>query len=284
MTTLANQLVQAWQQPQTRRWLLLALSVGTLLLMGFYTVTEPAHLAHSHALDGVDWLGYAVCHRITERSFIINGRQLPLCARCTGMYLGVMVVFAVVFVHGRLRWTELPPWQLLLLLLGFIGVMGIDGINSYSHFFPDAPHLYTPRNWLRLLTGVGTGLAMGSFILPALAQTLWRVPVRRAPLGTFSQLVELLLVAAVTILLVLSNQPLLLYVLAFVSTAGLLLILGAINTILGLTLLRRDGRATRWRETAVPLLIGVLLAIIELSAISYLRFSLTGTMTGFPGL
>ncbi|MBE2200205.1 MAG: DUF2085 domain-containing protein [Anaerolinea sp.] len=284
MTAFSDQLAQYWQQPRARRWLILSLSVGGLLVMGFYAVAEPAHLAHNHALDGADWLGYAVCHRLTERSFVIDGRQLPLCARCSGMYLGVMVVFLMTFMNGRLRWSELPPWPLLLALFGFIGLMGIDGVNSYSHFFPNAPHLYTPRNWLRLLTGIGTGLAMGSFILPALAQTLWRLPAPRAPLAAWHDLLDLLLAAGVVVLLVLSNQPTLLYVLALVSVAGLVLLLGAINTILGLTLLRRDGRALRWRETAVPLIIGVLFAIIELSAISFVRYHFTGTMIGFPGL
>lgn len=284
MTAFSDQLTQYWQQPRARRWLILSLSVGGLLVMGFYAVVEPAHLAHNHALDGADWLGYAVCHRLTERSFVIDGRQLPLCARCSGMYLGVMVVFLMTFMNGRLRWSELPPWPLLLTLFGFIGLMGIDGVNSYSHFFPNAPHLYTPRNWLRLLTGIGTGLAMGSFILPALAQTLWRLPSPRAPLAAWHDLLDLLLAAGVIVLLVLSNQPTLLYVLALVSVAGLVLLLGAINTILGLTLLRRDGRALRWRETAVPLTIGVLFAIIELSAISFVRYHFTGTMIGFPGL
>ncbi len=284
MTAFSDQLTQYWQQPRARRWLILSLSVGGLLVMGFYAVMEPAHLAHNHALDGADWLGYAVCHRLTERSFVIDGRQLPLCARCSGMYLGVMVVFLMAFMNGRLRWSELPPWPLLLALFGFIGLMGIDGVNSYSHFFPNAPHLYTPRNWLRLLTGIGTGLAMGSFILPALAQTLWRLPAPRAPLAAWHDLLDLLLAAGVVVLLVLSNQPALLYVLAFVSVAGLVLLLGAINTILGLTLLRRDGRALRWRETAVPLIIGVLFAIIELSAMSFVRYHFTETMIGFPGL
>ena len=44
----------------------------------------------------------------------------------------------------------LPPLPVLLVLIGFIGLMGIDGVNSYSHFFPNAPHLYEPRNWMRL--------------------------------------------------------------------------------------------------------------------------------------
>ncbi len=70
--------------------------------------------------------------------------------------------------------------------------MGIDGLNSYSHFFPNAPHLYQPQNWLRLLTGMGTGVAMGLILLPALAQSLWRSPQFLPIIGTIRELVELL--------------------------------------------------------------------------------------------
>ena len=273
-----------WQRPSQRRWLLLTVVLAALLLMGFYTVTDTSRLAHSHELAGADWVGYAVCHRITERSFTIAGRQLPLCARCTGMYLGVALTFLLFGLAGRLRWSELPPLPILLILIGFIGLMGVDGINSYSHFFPDAPHLYEPRNWLRLLTGMGTGLAMGVFVFPALAQTLWRQPTIRAPIGDLRELAGLTGAGLSIVLLVLSNQATVLYVLALTSAAGLLLVLTAINAVLLLILLRRDGRAWRWRETAVPLLISFVLALVEISAVSIVRFNLTGTMTGFPGL
>ncbi|MEJ2748625.1 MAG: DUF2085 domain-containing protein [Anaerolineae bacterium] len=282
--TLSKVVQSAWQQPQSRRWLLLAIGLGIVLVMAFYTVTDTAHLTHSHVLEGADWVGYAVCHRITEHSFMMGGRQFPLCARCTGMYLGVALTFLVMFLSGRLRWSELPPLPVLVVLIGFIGVMGIDGVNSYSYFFPNAPHLYEPRNWLRLLTGMGTGLAMGALILPALAQTLWRQPVWQAPIGNFRELGELVGVALTAVLLLLSNQPTILYVLALVSTAGLLFIITAINTVFLLMLLRRDGRAERWRETAVPLFISFILALIEISVVGIVRFNLTGTMTGFPGL
>ncbi len=270
--------------PWPARWLLLLMVFGTLLVMGFYTVTNDHALTNNLVLDGADWVGYALCHRITERSFVINGRQLPLCARCTGMYLGVAVVFLVLWLGGRLRWGELPPLPLLLVLFGFIGLMGVDGVNSYSHFFPNAPHLYEPRNWLRLLTGMGSGLAMGAIVFPGLAQTLWRTVPLRPSLGNGRELVDLLIVAGAVVALALSNQPTILYVLALVSVAGVLLILSALNCMLLLIILRRDGRATQWQETAVPLTISLLLAILEIGTISYLRYNLTGTMTGFPGL
>jgi uncharacterized membrane protein len=32
-------------------------------------------------------MGGVVCHQLPERSFFWDGRQFPVCARCTGLYL-----------------------------------------------------------------------------------------------------------------------------------------------------------------------------------------------------
>lgn len=273
-----------WLQPQNKRLFGLLIVTIILFIMGFYSATDPAYLGHDRALHAGDWLGGGVCHRLTERSFMINGRQFPLCARCTGMYLGVAVAFVVVFLAGRIRWTDLPSPPILIVLVGFIGVMGVDGVNSYTHFFANFPHLYEPRNWLRLVTGVGTGLAMGLFAFPILAQTLWANGPNRRMVINFREFGLILAVAATAVLLLLSNQPTISYVLALVSVGGLLLILTSLNAILWMTLLKKDGLATRWRETAVPLIISGLLALGQLSVLSAVRIYFTGTITGIPGL
>lgn len=272
-----------WQGLQNRRWLVLLIAVGALMVMALYAVTDSTHLAHNHALSGADWMGAAVCHRLTARSFTIHGRQLPLCARCTGMYLGVFFSFLALVAAGRARWGELPRLPILFTLLAFIGIMGIDGVNSYTHFFPNFPHVYEPRNWLRLVTGMGAGLAMGLILFPALAQTIWGNRENKAVIGNFRELAGMVLLAATAVLLVLSNQSAVLYVLALASTAGLLFVLMAINAVLLLTIFRRDGRAYTWRDTAVPLTICIGLAIGQLGFISYVRLSAFGTITGFPG-
>ena len=267
-----------------RRLLALGVVLLVLAVMGWFAVTDSSHLAHDPALAGGDYVGAAICHRITDRSFAINGRQLPLCARCTGMYLGVALAFGVLLLAGRWRRTDLPPLPLLITLVGFIGLMGIDGLNSYSHFFPNFPHLYEPQNWLRLTTGMGAGLAMGLLIFPALMQTLWRDVNGRPIIETAGELAGVVLLAGTAVLLVLSNQPTILYVLALVSVAGVLLIVTSINAVLLLMLFKRDGFAVRWQETAVPLLISFTLTIVQLGTIALLRFNFTGTITGFPGL
>ena len=255
-----------------------------VLVMGWYALTDVTHLAHDPALTGGDYIGAALCHRITLRTFEINGRQLPLCARCTGMYLGVALSFAVLFLARRERRTDLPPLPILLLLIGFIGAMGIDGLNSYTHFFPNFPHVYEPQNWLRLVTGMGTGLAMGLLVFPALMQTLWRDGNGRSIIETGREMLGLVILAGTAVLLVLSNQPTILYVMALVSVAGVLMIVTSLNAVLLLMIFKRDGLAVRWQETAVPLLISFGLAVLELATIALLRLNFTGTITGFPGL
>lgn len=267
-----------------RRAVPIIVIVGTILLLGFYTVSDPARLDHNHILDGADYVGYGVCHRITDRSFNIAGRQLPLCARCTGMYLGVSLVFVIMLLAGRQRRSNLPPIKVLIVLVGFMGLMAADGVNSYSHFFPGAPHIYEPQNWLRLLTGMGTGLAMGIIVFPALAQTLWKRQQLLPSVSNLKEMGAMLFAALIVAALVLSNQPLILYAMGLVSAAGVLLILMSVNTMAMLIILKRDARYDNWRQIVLPLSIGLVLALAQLALISIVRYEVTGTLAGFPGI
>ena len=69
-------------------------SAAVLVFLGFLMVAPPGLLGKADAL------GYAVCHRIDARSFHIGTRQLPLCARCSGMYLGALL--GLVFLSADL--------------------------------------------------------------------------------------------------------------------------------------------------------------------------------------
>jgi len=96
-------------------------------------------------LEKMHLVGYAICHQMPEHSYHLGGRQLPLCARCTGIYLGALGGLLTLFALGKGRAARLPPLKLLAILMGFIALFAIDGLNSYLAFFPDAPHLYEPR-------------------------------------------------------------------------------------------------------------------------------------------
>ena len=134
----------SWQYPDPsppdsrRDWLLLGLAV--IAIIGI-TLLAPGGL-----LDKADKVGYAVCHRITVRSFLIGERQMPLCARCTGQYLGAVAGLLYLLIRGRVRASELPAAPVLGVLVLFLGLWAFDGVNSYLTLFPGMPHLYEPHN------------------------------------------------------------------------------------------------------------------------------------------
>ena len=95
------------------------------------------------------WLGDAECHQLAERSYFINGNQLPFCTRDLGLFIGLVAGFgAVTFYRFKIH-----PF---LALLGFVP-MGIDGgIQAITS--------YESNNLLRVITGLVAGIA-GSLLL-----------------------------------------------------------------------------------------------------------------------
>ncbi|MEI3506866.1 MAG: DUF2085 domain-containing protein [Anaerotignum faecicola] len=47
-------------------------------------------------------MGSAVCHRMAERSFLWGQGTMPLCARCTGIYVGVLLAFCFLLLKRRM--------------------------------------------------------------------------------------------------------------------------------------------------------------------------------------
>lgn len=228
-------------------------------------------------LDKTNAIGYAVCHQIPSRTFFVDGTPLPVCARCTGIYLGALVGIGSIFLRGRQRSVEFAAKPILVILVGFIGVMGIDGINSYLSFFPRAPQLYEPQNWLRLITGTLHGLAISTLIWPVFSQAFWHVStVTYQPVvSNFKELAVMLIAAGLTALVVLWQHPLLLYPLTLLSTAGVLLMFSLIFTTLVLVLIRQEGQGYTWSELILPFSMGLAMTLLLLSGMGGLRALLT---------
>jgi uncharacterized membrane protein len=246
---------------------LVTLAVGVII---FFIQVPPATV-----LGKADVVGYAICHRIPDRSFFLSGQQLPLCARCTGTFLGVLVGLSALLLLGRRRASRLPPVPVLGILVMFVGVWAFDGLNSYLTFFPGAPNLYEPRNWLRLTTGLLNGLALITFVFPIFNFTLWR---ETTPQRVLKNMWELLAIVAVLVLLAWVIQAeigFLLYPLAILSSLGVVLMLALINSMVAAVVLGREGYAETWRQASVPLTIGAALAILEITAMALLRAYLT---------
>ncbi|MBN2876500.1 MAG: DUF2085 domain-containing protein [Bacilli bacterium] len=77
------------------------------------------------------------CHQKIERTLLIFGKALPLCARCTGIYVGALMSLLIT------RWNFLP-WYVIVL---FAIPLFVDGIiQKYKNL--------KSNNIRRFLTGL----------------------------------------------------------------------------------------------------------------------------------
>jgi len=253
-----------------------------LVLAGFLFITPPGLLGKA------DGIGYAVCHRIDERSFHLFGRQLPLCARCTGEFnAAAMSLIFLGFVSRK--HSSMPSKGILAVLVVFFLAFGIDGSNSYLYllkqtyngFLPQVPNIYIPNNTLRLLTGSGMGIAMASVLFPVVNQTIWH-EADEHPALTWKAFGGLLGIIFLVDLGILSEQPIILYPIAFLSVLGVLALLSMVFSIVWVIIMRQENTFEKFKQLWLPILAGLTLAFLMISVIDLLRLRLTGTWGGFP--
>jgi uncharacterized membrane protein len=246
------------------------------------------YIAPPGILGKADAVGYAVCHRIDERSFHIGTRQLPLCARCSGTFTSAALTLTILGFTARKR-SGLPDRKFFIPFIIFFLAFAIDGSNSYLYLLKQTgrvlqqiPNLYTPSNTLRLLTGTGMGFSMAAFLFPSFNQTAWRDPDPAPVIATWRHFFALLGVLIVMDLLILTESSLVLYPVALISPLGVLALLTMIFAMVWIMFMRQDNVFTRLKELWLPLLAGFTLTLLMILAIDLFRLQLTGTWGGFP--
>lgn len=83
------------------------------------------------------------CHARPDRSFYFRGKQFPICARCTGELIGMLLGIPIAICFGCLNF-----WVACLLMLPLV----IDG-------FTQRLTAYESNNMRRLWTGILFGIA-----------------------------------------------------------------------------------------------------------------------------
>jgi len=222
------------------------------------------------ALVKADVIGFATCHRIPERSLHVDGHQLPLCARCTGIYIGMLAGWLWLIARRRTHAAQLPARPIVVALIGFVALMGIDGLNSTATLI-GLPHPYETENWMRVFTGSLYGLAISLLVTPFITAMLWREPTGERTLKGWGELLVLVNVTAVMVMVVLTGAAFLLWPLVLVSVAGVVGLLSMMNVSLLAAATGKVNTFSRWRALLVPGAIAVALALIEIVAIAATR-------------
>lgn len=96
-----------------------------------------------------------VCGQTPDRSFHIAGEILPVCQRCTGLYIGMAMTYLLVFLNGSYR-RGLPPRAILIANIACILIMP-----------PFGYHLIDPGPQWRFWTGLIYGNALATLFTTA---------------------------------------------------------------------------------------------------------------------
>jgi uncharacterized membrane protein len=113
--------------------------------------SDAASLVYGFALAAYT-VGHLVCHQLPQRSFHLWGAALPVCARCSGIYVGAALaalVFSVRVPLDSARGIAAARRVLVLALLPTAATLLFEWTTGE-----------TPANGIRALAGVPLGVAV----------------------------------------------------------------------------------------------------------------------------
>lgn len=146
----------------TWRPVLVALSIAwaVLLPLASFAASQPAPARFWHRLAFfVYGAGSFMCHQLPLRSFHLWSAQMPVCARCTGIYVGAA---AAAIVGGV--WTVRRPSLVHARVLLAVAALPTAVTLIYEWTTGD-----TPSNVIRALAGAPLGAAVAFVVVNALA-------------------------------------------------------------------------------------------------------------------
>ena len=133
-----------------------ATPIGTALIIGVYAV------------------GGAICHQLPERSYHLWTAQMPVCARCAGIYVGA----AIGAILGAAPLTGRPANGRTTLRVGaghrFAGadharaILSIAALPTLATLVYEWTTGHMPAHWIRAATGVPLGATAAWMVLSSM--------------------------------------------------------------------------------------------------------------------
>jgi len=117
-----------------------------------------------------NFIGHLVCHQLPDRTLFVGGRYLPVCARDTGGYLGLLLGYFLLPLRRKEACGPPNLWITFLMVTPMIVDAGTQWIG-----------LRTSINELRLMTGLLFGIALAPLLvyLLSIVPSSERVPILR---------------------------------------------------------------------------------------------------------
>lgn len=219
-------------------------------------------------------IGSSLCHQIPSHSYVLQGVQLPLCARCTGLYLGSLIGLVFALFSGKKAGIPKKPYLIFLLVI-FV-IWGGDGVNSLVSDFLNRPFLYQTTNLTRTITGFGMGLVMATALSTLFNITVWADNDGSAILNNPVQVGVYILLCGAIHLLVVSNSPYLFRLAAYLAIFTAVAIISLLYTVFWVIMLKKENTFSSLRTLWVYLAAGFGTAMLQITLLVLLRSNLLG--------
>jgi uncharacterized membrane protein len=142
---------------------------AAMLPAAAYAVTLPADRTAAQLFGlAIYLLGSAICHQRPERSFYLFAQQLPVCARCTGLYVGAALSAVLYLVFLRKPASDPPPAVPTGAARLMLTLAAVPMVTSLVYEWTTGD---VPSNMLRAGTGIAFGGAVAYVILAAIDST-----------------------------------------------------------------------------------------------------------------
>ena len=133
-------------------------------------------------------LGSHICHQRPDRSFHLLGAQLPVCARCAGIYAGAALGASAAALGARFREFATQSSARAILFLGAVPT-GLTLALEWTG-------LWTGSNAVRAAAGLPLGVASAFVVVQAAATLHYGGCAPRRPIATASATYTYLICAA----------------------------------------------------------------------------------------
>ena len=113
-------------------------------------------------------IGAVICHQIPDRSFFWHGHQLPVCARCTGLYVsGLAGLLAWIGLKAARRWRPLT-----LDPRAVLRVIAWTAVPTLVTYATGVIGLWDGSNMTRALLAVPVGASAGAAVAAVFTKDL----------------------------------------------------------------------------------------------------------------
>ena len=213
----------------------------------------------------LNFLGSGFCHQKVLVTLECNNVYMPVCSRCTGIYIGFVFSLLAIILFDRKIKSEIPSIKIFILLIFTFLLMGADvALTTFK--------ITEPNKYVRFITGFLVGWVLTLVILPLKNSVMLKKTVVKSYLDNKIKFILWLFLGVITINLFIFSYKQLLIFWSILSILGLIIFILYIIFILFFAISKKFSNSIfTLKRHFLYSIIGFILSIGMLTLLASLR-------------